>query len=146
LVDREVIRARLDVIAENLEILRREVVPLSREALTTDHNHYLKAERLIQVAIQAVIDICNHLNAALQLHAVRDQRQVIQNLARHGVFPKDFSDTLVQMVGFRNILVHDYCVIDLNRLYEITQNNLDDFDSFARYINEYLEKGAAREN
>ncbi|MFP4661796.1 MAG: HepT-like ribonuclease domain-containing protein [Halanaerobiales bacterium] len=36
------------------------------------------------------------------------------------------------MTGFRNILVHEYLEIDLDIVYEILQNNLDDLKSILK--------------
>ena len=39
---------------------------------------------------------------------------------------------------FRNILVHMYAEVDVEMVYEILQNNLGDFDEFAKYIARYF--------
>jgi len=44
------------------------------------------------------------------------------------------------MVGFRNILVHDYLEIETAQVYDILQKRLPDFDDYARAIVEFLEK------
>ena len=44
------------------------------------------------------------------------------------------------MVGLRNILIHEYVSIDLNKIYEILQNRLDDFRDFIKYINQFMKK------
>ena len=43
------------------------------------------------------------------------------------------------MVGFRNILVHDYIKINEDVILEILSNNLDDFIKFSNYIRKYLD-------
>ena len=48
--------------------------------------------------------------------------------------PDDFLPTARQMVRFRNRLVHLYWEVDDEIVYQILQNNLADFDRFARYI------------
>jgi uncharacterized protein YutE (UPF0331/DUF86 family) len=39
----------------------------------------------------------------------------------------------------KNILVHMYAEVDVEMVYEILQNNLGDFDEFAKYIAGHLE-------
>ena len=43
-------------------------------------------------------------------------------------------------VDFRNILVHMYEEVDIGELHTCMQNNLVDFDEFAKYIARHLEK------
>lgn len=43
------------------------------------------------------------------------------------------------MIGFRNLLEHDYATINLNLVYEFLQTKINDFDVFTKYILEWLE-------
>jgi uncharacterized protein YutE (UPF0331/DUF86 family) len=54
------------------------------------------------------------------------------------VIPDDFAQRLVGMAKFRNVLVHLYLEVDLQRVYSYLQHSLDDFVLYARYIGEYL--------
>lgn len=42
------------------------------------------------------------------------------------------------MVGFKNILVHDYIKIDEEIILYILKNELDDFVDYMNYINRWL--------
>lgn len=42
------------------------------------------------------------------------------------------------MAGFRNILVHEYAKIDLNKLAEVLNTSLSDFREYAGYIMTYI--------
>lgn len=47
------------------------------------------------------------------------------------------------MIGFRDLLVHDYASINYKMVYEFLQTKLPDFDAFIKYIVKWLEgKGA----
>ncbi len=39
---------------------------------------------------------------------------------------------MVHIIGFRNILVHDYLDVDLNIVYSILENNLRDLHSILK--------------
>jgi uncharacterized protein YutE (UPF0331/DUF86 family) len=49
------------------------------------------------------------------------------------------------MAKFRNVLVHLYLEVDLQRVYRYLQENLDDFETFARYVSEWLQTHAGEE-
>jgi len=72
-------------------------------------------------------------------------------LAEEHIFPETFARNLVKMVGFRNILVHEYMTIRLDIVYKAIQENLSDPsaslrtcpEQFEEYILEFLEAGPA---
>ncbi len=45
---------------------------------------------------------------------------------------------MASVVGFRNIIVHEYCSIDLEKVYDILRNGLDDIEEFCLEIATYL--------
>ena len=44
------------------------------------------------------------------------------------------------MIGFRNLLVHDYASINQNLVYEFLQTKLPDFETFTKHITKWLAK------
>jgi len=53
----------------------------------------------------------------------------------------DFAKDLAPAAGFRNVLVHMYAKIDVDRLYYYLENNLEYIERFGEYIARYLIKG-----
>jgi len=89
--------------------------------------HYWAVQHGLQLAIQSVLDIGNHLIAAETPRSVEEYRDIIVAMGEEGMLPMDFANRIADMAGFRNILVHRYLVVDLHRVYDLLQNNLDDF-------------------
>ncbi|MCB9154006.1 MAG: DUF86 domain-containing protein [Caldilineae bacterium] len=56
-----------------------------------------------------------------------------------GVLPQELGRRLADMASFRNALVHMYVDVDPDRLFEYLHGDLDDFNTFARCIGQYLE-------
>ena len=46
--------------------------------------------------------------------------------------------SIVGMAKFRNVLVHLYLEVDLQKVYYYLQNDLEDFERYMRYVSEYL--------
>ena len=69
---------------------------------------------------------------------ISDYTDVIVRLGAAGILPKQFSEKIKPMAGFRNILVHEYTEIDLREVYRVLQENLSDFEIFGKYIEAYL--------
>lgn len=93
---------------------------------------YGSAERFLQLAIEATLDIGAHLVADLKLGAIEVSRDVPYHLGDAGIVPPDLRETWIRMIGFRNILVHDYLELDRHIVYQVLQNHLDDFRRLAQ--------------
>ena len=117
-----------------LNILRSE----PKERFISEPFVYGNAERYLQLAIQTALDIGNHILADRKFKEPDEYRDVIRMLGEHGVIEKDLAARLLPLVGLRNILVHEYMDIDRGRLYESIQNELEDFELFARQVGKLL--------
>ncbi|MDI6891768.1 MAG: DUF86 domain-containing protein [Actinomycetota bacterium] len=96
-------------------------------------------ERNLQIAIQVCLDIGTHIISSLGLERPKDYKDVFSILGKEGIIPSQFASKIAPMAGFRNILVHDYIEIDLNKVYSHLQK-LEDFNRFAQYISEFASK------
>lgn len=94
----------------------------------------------LQLSIQIVIDVGNHILAAIGENRIDEYVDIIDNLGKRKIIPLKFSREIRGMAGLRNILVHEYAQIDAKKIYIILQDRLKDFYDFMRYINKYLKK------
>jgi uncharacterized protein YutE (UPF0331/DUF86 family) len=109
---------RLSELRRHLDHLR-VVAPRApdRAALERDlslHNDVLFS--LLMIA-QLVIDIAGELSAR-QGHRFEDYTGAIRNLARDPRFPPDLVLELERLPGFRNVVIHEYVILDLDRVVE----------------------------
>lgn len=95
-------------------------------------------ERYLQLAIEAVLDISDHIITDYNLKKPEDYRETILILGENKILPLKFAQKFSHAAGFRNILVHDYVALDLNKVYGHLKKDLKDFDSFLRYVAKYL--------
>ncbi len=90
----------------------------------------------LQRAIQAIIDIAQHLLAKNGLPLPRDSADCFVQLQRAGHLDAAITKTLIGMVGFRNIAVHRYTEVDVAVVDSIVENHLADFRAFLARIAE----------
>ena len=140
MVDKDIISTRISKIKESRKLLL-PLSKISKEEFAKSPDHYLKAERLLELIIQSVIDIASHIVAAMSFEKPQDYHHLFDILIREDVFPEDFSSKLHGLVGLRNILSHEYLKIDHYRLYDNIVKGIDDFNLFCRYVIDFLEKG-----
>jgi uncharacterized protein YutE (UPF0331/DUF86 family) len=95
-------------------------------------------ERLLQLTIETVIDICNLVVTGLELGLPSEENDLFDKLAAENVITEEMKDVLYEIRGFRNILVHEYASVDNKLVYEIASQNSDDFREFSRQIRKEL--------
>ena len=64
-------------------------------------------------------------------------------MSQEGVLEGDLVGRLIEMVKFRNMLVHLYWKIENDRLYQYLEENLGDFEAFKEAIRKYLKKSSS---
>jgi len=84
-------------------------------------------------SIQIVIDIACKLVAKYNLVKPKSYRECIEGLLKANILQKDIVDDFIKMVGFRNILIHDYEEIKKEALLEYLER-LDDFKIFIKSV------------
>lgn len=137
MVNKATVCGKLSLLREKYRLLQELSHTRQREFLS-DPIKIGAAERLLQVCIEACLDIGHHLIASLGFPRPAEYRDIFRILGEQGVVPQDFSIRLQQMASFRNRLVHLYAEIDPKEVYRFLQNDIADFGLFARYLVDYL--------
>ena len=133
----EVIRRRLKQLDEYLRILR-QLQKYSLAEFTGDPEHYGSAERFLQLAIESLADIGSHVIVDLKLGTVERYRDIPLILAEHQYISHELRERWIGMLGFRNILVHDYLDIDRQIVYQVLQDELTDMEELRRVFAQFL--------
>ena len=123
---------RLAELRRHLDHLRTLAPRVRRDALEQDlslHNDVIFS--LLMVA-QLVIDIAGEL-AARRGDRFEDYRAAIRALARDERFSADLVRALEPLPGFRNVVVHEYIALDLDRAVEALQQ-LDAIQQFIAIV------------
>src|SRR5690606_9417047 len=96
-------------------------------------------ERGLHLSIQILLDIGNHILATEGI-TVEGYADIFIKLTELGVLPLEFTEKLRGMAWFRNILVHEYAKIELNKLAEGLNTNIIEFKEYAGYNINYNNK------
>ena len=134
MIDRETICRRLHALDSYATELERLATTLTRSEFDAALSSQWMVEHGLQLAIECVLDIGNHLVAGEQLGSPQTYREVIELLGQRGILPADFVGRVRGMPGFRNILVHDYLAVDLGVVWDMLQNGPAQFREFIGYV------------
>ncbi len=133
----EIIRKRLNKLDDYLAILEN-ARRYSWEEFVANPERYGSVERFLHLSLEALQDMGNHIIADLELGVVDRSRDIPEIFENQRWIDETMKDTWIRMIGFRNILVHDYLEVDRRIVYEILQNRLDDLkqirDVFVQFL------------
>lgn len=142
MLDRERILTKLDELEGYVGELR-QIVPASFAEYMGQLEKRRASERLLQLSIQCMLDICALFVSGLRLGLPAEEDDIFVKLERANIISPTLSAVLKTMKGFRNILVHEYGGVDNAIVYKIASTRGDDFEAFrARMIQALQEKGA----
>ena len=86
-------------------------------------------------SIQIIIDIACHITAEKNLGTPRNYSDCMTFLIANNYINRELGDKLMRMTGLRNLLIHEYGIINIERLFEYLEY-LDDISNFIYAIRE----------
>ncbi len=138
MVKEELVTARLEKVREYLKTLKR-IQRYSAEKFKSDVFIHATAERYLQLSIECLLDVGNHVISDRDFRKPDTYAEVFDILAEKRVIPKKLFHEIEGMTAFRNILVHDYLRVDLDKVYEILQQKLTKIEKLAAIFGRLLE-------
>lgn len=110
----------------------------SRLEIEKDVNIRGATERYLYLIVQAAIDLAE---ALISLKGFRKPTTMAESfiiLEEERILDKELTEQLVKMVGFRNIIAHDYGEINYDIVYDILHQHLRDIEEFIEKVKEKI--------
>ena len=130
---------------QRLKLLTQNIASFQDYQVSSDLKDL--AERNLQVAIEACLDIGKIIISQENLQEPKDNKGIFSVLAYAGIIDAKTLAFLIPMAGTRNILVHGYDKIDDSLIYGILKRHTNDFTLFLSDISKnYLSKKTKTDN
>ena len=133
MVRKDILFAKADAVKKHLKRLE----PLSQMPAKTfleDIDAQDIALFNIQLAIQNCIDIAAHVISDEGLGVPGSTNEMFYCLEENGYIDRQLTEKMVRAVGFRNLVVHEYGKLDLQRAHQIIQSDVQDLNEFLRAV------------
>jgi uncharacterized protein YutE (UPF0331/DUF86 family) len=133
MVDRDLMLrkvADLDTYLTQLESFRN----LTEDTYRDDWRTQRIVDRTLHLVIESCMDIADHVVADRRLRVPDTGAATFEILGEAGVLPSVLAASLARMVGFRNILVHDYARLDPAIVVRVLTTDLEDVRCFRDVI------------
>jgi len=128
--------SQINIAIDRLQVLGK----LSKKGFLSDVDKIAGAKYHFIIAIEAVVDICNHIISKNGFRLPNDYADTFNVLGEKNLIDKDLVIRLKNMVRFRNRLVHIYWNVDDEVVYETLQSDLGDFTAFFKHLKEFERK------
>ncbi|EQB86321.1 uncharacterized protein YutE (UPF0331/DUF86 family) [Clostridium punense] len=132
-IDVNKIEEKIYFMEQNLLKLKK-LREVKKDIFLEDFRNVDSAKYLLQVTIEAMLDISSHIIARNRWGKPEDNKAHFQMLADNQIIETKDIDIYFSMAKFRNRIVHMYFKIEDEFIYEIVQNNLEDFQRFITNI------------
>lgn len=134
-VNTDRIRERLIYIRQQIGLLQ----PLAddtqmRQERMRDELSFSGVVRHLQTSIEAMIDIAFHLCAKRHAKEPESAANAFEILADHGDLPREVLRKVLEMVRFRNLVVHGYLHVQRELVEKVLVEGLTDFSDFEDII------------
>jgi uncharacterized protein YutE (UPF0331/DUF86 family)/predicted nucleotidyltransferase len=134
-VDRAVLAAKIGTVRD-ATVRVRAVLPASVEVFAADRTAREIVTLNVFVAIQACLDLATHWLADAGWDLPGTYGDVFTVLAEHGVITRELATRLAAAAAFRNLVAHQYGVLDWRRVHALAASNLGDLDTFCAALAE----------
>jgi len=118
--------------------VKKDVLGFSDKEILGDSGRIHIAERLVQLIVDAMIDINQHIIKEKNLDVIDDFQGTFKVLADNNILPEEFALKIAPVVGIRNRIVHGYEKLDKNLFITNLRKNYSDFGKYASYISEHI--------
>lgn len=127
-----------DVVVNKVQSIQRCVLR-AREEHQAAGGHFLEdytrqdaAILNITRACEQAIDLANHLIRSERLGIPTDSAESFGLLVKAGILSTELAEKLKKMVGFRNTVILEYQVVDVNIVEAVIKSGLVDLLAFAQ--------------
>ena len=136
-VNRDIVLAKMAHIQKNLARLNEKRGVSSVDFLKDKDIQDIVLLNL-QAAIQGCIDTASRIVSDNNWGMPGSMASLFDILCEKDVISDETRKMMRFMVGFRNLIVHEYAELDMPKVYAIFNGELGDFHKFLKEINSYI--------
>ena len=131
-----VIQRKLTLLDKQVRQLKKSLKEISYSNFAESWEKRSMTERALQVSVEIIIDVAERIIAIEGAGPVASAAEAIETLVHLNIIKS--ASPYVDMVRFRNLIVHQYEEIDPAILFELATKRLDDFRKFRDEIDQLL--------
>jgi uncharacterized protein YutE (UPF0331/DUF86 family) len=133
MVDKAILAAKLAAIRDAVARVR-QVLPAAAEAFKLDRTAREVVTLNVFIALQEAIALAAHWVADRGWSVPQSYADVFTVLGDRGVIDRELAQRLRAAAGLRNLIAQQYGVLNVDRVFAIASNELDDLLAFCQQL------------
>lgn len=133
MIDRHLILSKANKVESCLKRIH-EKRPVTLDEFLGDLDRQESILFNLQIAIQNCIDIAAHIVSDEELGIAGSTNEMFYMLQENGYLTLDLTEKMVAAVGFRNLVVHEYEVVDLKQVFQIAKKDIFDLKDYLKAV------------
>jgi uncharacterized protein YutE (UPF0331/DUF86 family) len=133
MVDKALVLRKLAELEQYLGQIR-EYANITVEQYSSDWRIQRIVERTLQIMIETCVDVAGHIISDRKYRIPKSYADTFRVLHEENILEKELFETMDKMAKFRNIVVHNYDVVDTSIIVIILTKHLDDFITYENAI------------
>jgi uncharacterized protein YutE (UPF0331/DUF86 family) len=133
MVDKALVLRKLAELEQYLGQVR-EYANVTVEQYSSDWRIQRIVERTLQIMIETCVDVAGHIISDRKYRIPKSYADTFRVLHEENILEKELFETMDKMAKFRNIVVHNYDVVDTSIIVIILTKHLDDFITYKNAI------------
>ena len=125
--NKTVIENLIAIVRKQISILE-QYRGLAEEQIVNNDSTRGAVERFTYLMAQASIDLAEALIAYKRLRKPMTLSEAFYVLDENGLISKELSERLVKMVGYRNVIAHDYVKVNYDIVYDVLTKRYIDIE------------------
>ncbi|KKP32577.1 MAG: hypothetical protein A2312_04420 [Candidatus Staskawiczbacteria bacterium RIFOXYB2_FULL_32_9] len=134
MTNKGVIEIKISSIQEYLKILEDNYKQRSQKEIEDDLFLKTSLERHLYLLTQEVIDLAEIIISYRDFRRPDSYSEAFEILKENTIISVDLMKKMIDMVGFRNKIAHDYKKLKFDVVYNVLQNDLEDVKEFVNNI------------
>ncbi|MDX9923861.1 MAG: DUF86 domain-containing protein [Ignavibacteriaceae bacterium] len=122
---------------ENLKILKEMKATFTIENLLSNKNDEWALRYGFFESLQIIIDLACHIVTDKNLASPKTYNECIRVLVQNNYIEKSLGDRLTKIFGLRNLMIHEYGIVEVEKLF-LYLNQLHDIDDFIKVYKEIM--------
>jgi uncharacterized protein YutE (UPF0331/DUF86 family) len=133
MVDRRIVAEKVDSVERSLKRIRSRRGESLERFMADDDSQDIVSFHLMQ-AVQGCVDLAAHVVSDEEMGLAASTHDFFYLLTDNGVIPRDLTERMIKAVGFRNLVAHEYAKVDLEKVYGVATDGINDIEEFLRVM------------
>ena len=132
------INDKLDLLVRYHEELLEDLP--AREEFRRNRVSRRAVEKTVELIADAIVDVAMIIISGKGLERPPEAGESITILSKYGILPEKLAKQVKDLIGLRNLLVHQYVKVDEDREFSDIEEDHQDIVNFVREIEKYIQK------